>query len=126
MIVFVALMATVITFGQKAEVLYFKANLACCQARACNELEKEVKDAIEAGFPGGDVLFRVIKLADKENAELVSKYNAKSQTLVVVAKPEKQPEKSEDISDLLRRFQRNRDKGNFEKEISTKIKELIT
>ena len=39
------------------EVLYFKAQLSCCQARACNTLENDIKTLIAANFDTSKVTF---------------------------------------------------------------------
>ena len=47
-------MATMASAKEKKntiEVLYFKANLACCKAKACNTLEGKVKELEEANMP---------------------------------------------------------------------------
>ena len=63
----------------KIEIFYFKANLSCCKARACNALEADVKSVIEKHFPKENISFKVIKLEDEANKALIEKYNAKSQ-----------------------------------------------
>ena len=67
---------------KSVEVLYFKANLACCKAKACNALEGNIKSIIDKNYPNGNVNFKVVKLADEANKELVDKYKAQSQTVV--------------------------------------------
>jgi hypothetical protein len=78
------------------EVLYFKANLACCKARACNALEGDIQAIITKNFTDGSVVFRQIKLADTTNKALIDKYNAKSQTVVIV-KGKKKKEIRKDV-----------------------------
>jgi hypothetical protein len=75
--------------AQKAEFLYFKANLPCCPAKSCNALEGDLKTLIETNYPKGDVVFKTIMIADEANKELVEQYNAKSQTCVLVVKNKK-------------------------------------
>lgn len=115
-------MATVGVMAQTAQVLYFKANLACCQAKACAALEKDVQTVVDKNFSSNKVTFTEVKLADAANKELVEKHNAKSQTVVLVVKKKKK-EKVIDLSDIVRRFQRNGDKDQFEKELVARIKE---
>lgn len=119
-----ALFAAVDGIAQKAEVLYFKANLACCQARSCSTLESDVKAAVEKSFTNGDVSFKVLKLADEANKELVEKYHAKSQTVVVVATKRKK-ETSVDISDIVRDYSRNRNKDLLEQNLIAKVNECM-
>ena len=103
------------------EVLYFKAQLSCCQARACNTLENDIKTLIAANFDTSKVTFTEVLLADEKNKALVEQYKAKSQTVVVVNAKKK---KTMDISDLVRTYLRNGDKATFEKELIQKIKNL--
>lgn len=103
------------------EVLYFKAQLSCCQARACNTLENDIKTLIAANFDTSKVTFTEVLLADEKNKALVEQYKAKSQTVVVVNAKKK---KTMDVSDLVRTYLRNGDKATFEKELIQKIKNL--
>lgn len=110
--------------GKTVEILYFKANLACCKAKACNALEGEVKGIIEKNYPEGNVQFKEIKLADEANKALVEKYSAQSQTVVIVIKKKKK-EKSTDISDVVANYAKTSDKENFETELKAKIDSCI-
>jgi hypothetical protein len=103
------------------EVLYFKAQLSCCQARACNTLENDIKTLIAANFDTSKVTFTEVLLADAKNKALVEQYKAKSQTVVVVNAKKK---KTIDVSDLVRTYLRNGDKATFEKELIQKINTL--
>lgn len=117
-------MLSVTLFGQKAEVLYFKANLACCHARACHALERDVKSTIEKNFTSKEVAFRQVKLNDEKNKELVEKHNARSQTVVIVVK-KRRKETVVDLSDIVRRYARSRNRAELEKELVAKIKEAL-
>jgi hypothetical protein len=131
-ILFILLLAiiagTATTFAQQKkggiEVLYFKANLACCKARACNTLESQVKGIIEKNWADGSVTFRQVKLSDTLNNELIKKYNAQSQTLVIV-KTKKKKATSVDASSILQEFARNNDAAAFEKNLIGKVNEVI-
>ena len=116
------------TFAQQkksgAEVLYFKANLACCKGRACNTLEAKVKEIIEKNWTDGNVKFRQVKLTDTTNNVLIKRYNAQSQTLVIVV-IKKKKETSIDISAILRLYASSNDAIQFEKELTEKIREAI-
>lgn len=107
-------------FGQKANVFYFKADLSCCQARACDQLQSDVKSIVEKHFSSEEVVFQKIKLDSKSNKSLVKKYDAKSQTVVVVNN-----DKSMDISDLVATYQRSRSKKEAEQKIVDKIKSML-
>lgn len=106
------------------EVLYFKANLACCKARACNALEGKVKEIVDKNWTDGNVSFRQVKLSDSTNAGLVKKYNAQSQTLILV-KTNKKKEAFLDISAILQEYAKTNDAQKFETEFTTKINEFI-
>ena len=103
------------------EVLYFKAQLSCCQARACNTLENDIKTLIAANFDSSKVTFTEVLLDDAKNKALVEQYKAKSQTVVVVNAKKK---KTIDVSDLVRTYLRNGDKATFKKELIQKINTL--
>lgn len=120
-IMLIAFMAIASTgFGQKAKVIYFKANLSCCQARACDQLESSIKSIVEKHFTSDEVGFHEVKLANKNNKSLVKKYNAKSQTVAVVNNDE-----TLDISDLVATYQRSRSKKEAEQKIVDKIKSML-
>jgi len=106
------------------EVLYFKANLACCKAKACNALEAKVKEIVEKNWADGSVTFRQVKLSDTTNKELISKYNAQSQTLILV-KSGKKKSTSADVSGILQDYAKTNDAQKFETELTAKINELI-
>jgi type 1 fimbria pilin len=106
------------------EVLYFKANLACCKARACNALEVKVKEIVEKNWTDGSVTFRQVKLSDLTNAELIKKYSAQSQTLVLV-KSGKKKETSLDISMMLQAYAKTNDAQKFENEFTARVNEFI-
>ena len=119
---------TATTFAQQkkgsSEVLYFKANLACCKAKACNALEANVKSIIEKNWADGSVTFRQVKLSDTTNNELIKRYNAQSQTLILVV-TKKTTEFSTDLSAILRFFVSTNDTAKFEKELINNINEAI-
>lgn len=106
------------------EILYFKANLACCKARACNSLQTDVESVLKTYFENEKINFKVIRLSDPANDELVKKYNAKSQTVVIVNKKGNN-EHSEDISSLVQQYARDNDKSKFEENMKNKIKETL-
>jgi hypothetical protein len=108
--------------AQKAEVLYFKANLACCKAKACDALEKDVKAIVEKNFTKEKVVFTEVRLSDEANKALVEKHNAKSQTVVMVVKKRKS-EKVIDLTELVQQYSRSIDKDAVEKEFVAKINE---
>ncbi|MDD4234683.1 MAG: hypothetical protein PHF99_01575 [Bacteroidales bacterium] len=106
------------------EVLYFKASLSCCQARACNQLEADVKKLINENFNDKDIAFKEIKLDEEANKALVEQYDAKSQTVVLVS-TKRGKSKSLDISDIVRDYARTNNYDAFSKAMSEKIENLL-
>lgn len=103
-------------FAQKSStcvVMYFKADLACCKARACAALENDVKAIVEKNFTDGNVIFKEIKISDPENAPLVEKYNAQSQTVIIVT-GKKKKFTSVDATNLVKDYVKSQDKASFE------------
>ena len=124
LIAFMAFASTGIAQQNNAEVLFFKAELSCCKARACEQLEKDIKSIVEENFSDNELVFRSVKLADNENKALVDKYNAKNQSVVVVTDKSGE-EKFIDISDLVARYQKNQNKESVKNEIVKKIKTIL-
>lgn len=122
----IAIFSGIMLFAQSKkstiEVLYFKANLACCKAKACNILESDIQNIITKNYPNGKVKFTEVKLVDASNKDLVAKYNAKSQTVIIVKKTKKK-ETFVDVSDLVQKYVQSQDKTTFEKELLAKINE---
>jgi len=110
--------------GTTVEVLYFKADLKCCQAATCNAISGKMQTIIEEAYPDGNVTFTIVKIADEANSELVEKYDAKSQTVVVVKK-RKAKESSVDISDIVNEYYTSKDEEKFKTNVLTKIDDLI-
>jgi hypothetical protein len=111
-----ALLLSVAAFSQKgttAVLMYFKADLACCKARACGAIENEVKAIVENNFPNGNVVFKQVKISDPENASLVEQYKAQSQTVILVVKKKKKINSAEATS-LIKEYQQKGDKVAFE------------
>ncbi|MCK9613457.1 MAG: hypothetical protein M0R16_11300 [Bacteroidales bacterium] len=108
----------------KAEVLYFKANLACCKARACNALEADIKGIVEKNYPTGNVVFKEVKIADESNKALIEKYQATSQTVIIVKKKKKK-EISINVTDIVKSYLLDQKKENLEKELIAKIDGFI-
>ncbi len=115
-------------FGQSnktsTEVLYFKANLCKCKAGACNALQADVDSVIVKYFQKENIEFKVIKLADEANKELVSRFNAKSQTVVIISKKKKK-ENVIDASAIVADYSKTKDKVRFEAEMRKKISESL-
>lgn len=122
----IAILLSLSSFAQKksVQVLYFKANLGCCMAKSCNALEADVQKVITTNFPKGNVIFTEVKLVEPTNEALVKKYQAKSQTVVLV-KGKAGKETSLDVSSITREYVRTQDYPAFEKALVTKIKEFL-
>lgn len=108
---------------ESIEVLYFKANLSCCKAKACNAIEGDIKAMVEKNYPEGNVVFREVKLDDAANKELVEKYKAESMTVIVVRKKKKK-EYSENITADVKNYMQTQNKEAFEKELLAKVSGL--
>lgn len=115
-------------FGQSnkksTEVLYFKANLCRCKAGACNALQADVDSVLIKYFQDENIQFKVIKLADQTNKDLILKYNAKSQTVVIVS-TKRNKENAIDVSDIVANYSKSKDKVKFETEMKDKINEIL-
>ncbi|HOS15871.1 MAG TPA: hypothetical protein PKX15_02490 [Bacteroidales bacterium] len=107
--------------SKKMEVLYFKANLSCCQARTCQNLENVTKEIITNNFPANEVVFKTVALTDEANKKLVDTYNAKSQTLIILNNKKK---KFVNLSASLAKYARDNDKVSYEKDLLSNIKAL--
>ncbi len=105
-------------------VLYFKANLSCCKAKTCNQLEADIQDMITKNYPKGNVIFKEIKLNEPSNKDLIDKYNAKSQTVIIVKKSNKK-KNFIDVSDMVQKYMISQDKTGFEKDFTAKINEFL-
>ncbi len=112
------------TNGKKVEVLYFKANLACCKARACNALQSDVESVLKTHFSGNNIEFKVIKLSDESNKDIVDKFNAKSQTVIILTKTGNK-ESFIDVSDIVKEYSRRNEKEKFIEDMKNKIQEAI-
>lgn len=109
---------------ENIEVLYFKANLACCKARACNALQTDVDSVVQKYFAKENIEFKVILLADEANKQLIEKYKAVSQTVVIVKK-KGEKETVTDVSFIIKEYAMSRNKEKFENELKDKISESI-
>jgi hypothetical protein len=110
--------------SKKVEVLYFKANLACCKAKACNALEGDIKAIVEKNYTDGSVVFTEVRIADESNQDLVAKYDAQSQTVIIRYKKGKK-EKSVDVTEKVRKYAMDQDKTTLEKELLAIIDDLL-
>ncbi len=109
--------------AQKGQLLYFKANLPCCQAAACDALQNEVQSIIDKNFKKTEVILKVVSLDAESNNALVDKHKAKSQTLVLVLKDKRKA--PIDLSDILRAYLRNNDKAQLQTAIVARIKQHL-
>ena len=115
------------TFGKSkgnVEVLYFKANLCPCKARVCNILQTDVDSVLKKNFAKENIQFKVILLADEANKELVAKFKAESQTVVIV-KTKGKKETTTDLSAIVKEYAMKQNKEKFETELKEKISESL-
>jgi len=127
-LVLAVLVSSFSAFSQKkgvtVEVLYFKATLSCCQGAACNALEGKIKTLVEENYQDQKVVFKEIKIADESNNQLVDKYSAKSQTVVIVKK-RKAKETFVDVSDIVSAYNTSKDEETFNNNFKAKMDEII-
>lgn len=121
-----SLLTMSVAFGQKnaTEVLYFKAQLACCKARACTALQTDVDSVLIKYFSKEKIALRVVALADEANKALIDKYNAQSQTVILV-RTIKKKEFATDLTPIVQAYKQSNDKAKFEQEMKAKIEEVI-
>jgi hypothetical protein len=119
LIIAIALIASISTIAQKTEVLYFKAQLGCCMARSCDALQNDIKLMVTENFKTSDVIFKEVRITDTANANLVKKYNARSQTVVIVNTSKE--DSFQDISQNVRTYLRTSNKEEFQKELIANI-----
>lgn len=109
----------------KVEVLYFKANLACCKAKSCNVLENDIKAIIVKNYPDSNsVTFKEIKLVDEANKALIEKHKAESQSVIIVKKKKKK-ETVIDVTDIIKAYIKDQNKLSLELQLVSKINEPI-
>lgn len=125
----VAMISVITIFAQskngKVEVLYFKANLACCKAKSCNALENDIKTIIVKNYPDSNsVTFKEIKIVDETNKALIEKYKAESQTVIIIKKKKKK-ETSIDVTDIVKAYIKDQNKVSLEQQLVSKINEPI-
>lgn len=107
--------------SQNVEVLYFRADLGCCQARACQFFSGQVKEAVEQNYDNNKVAFRVVRISNPDNSDLVQEHNARSMSLVVVNTANG---KSEDVSEAMAEYRRNRDMDKLEEALINAINQV--
>jgi len=122
---FVSLLTGATIFAQNNnssfEVLYFKANLSCCQAQSCNALGTDVKTIVEQSF-ADNVIFKEVKLA--ENNQLKEKFSAGSQTLILVKYTKGVEKEWVNVSDILKQYSIDRNKDKFKEKLTAKVNSL--
>ena len=116
----VAILCGTYAKAQKAEVLFFKGELSCCAAKACNAVEADVKDLVLAKYADGTVVFKTVLISDQANAELVKKHSAKNQTVVIVGNA-----KNEDLTSIVATYSRDKNKTALENGLVEKVNKII-
>lgn len=128
-IITLLLLFSLSSFAQKKSnsvvVLYFKAELACCKARACNQLEADVNKVIKQNFENKKVTFKEIKLNDAANQAVIDLYNAKSQTVILVATNKKNKTTSVDVSAIIAEYATNNNFESFSEKLTEEINKLL-
>ncbi|MBN2890244.1 MAG: hypothetical protein JXL97_00115 [Bacteroidales bacterium] len=128
LILFVSIIASSSIFAQKSkktvEVLYFKANLTCCQAKACNTIEADIKKIIEDNYDE-NVTFKQVKLDDEANKPLIERFNAKSQTVVLVKYFRTKEKATVDVSEIVKQYAYDKKVEDFSKKFTEQINILL-
>lgn len=109
---------------KQVEVLYFKAKQCACRTRVCNALENQVKLIIEKNFADENIIFKRVWLNNKENTALIEKYQAKSQTVVLV-KTKRKKEWSTDLTGLVKNLTIMGEREKAETDLINKIAENL-
>jgi hypothetical protein len=123
--IFSFLAITTMTFAQtkkqtKAEVLFFKADLSCCMKKSCDAFATKVEQIIKKNYPEGNVIYKEVRLSAKENEELVKKYNAVNETVIVVVTRRKKVIEL-DVTDMVAEYKKTDDADKFEKDFTAII-----
>lgn len=124
MAVFALALSAICQKKTSIEVLYFKAPLPCCKARACSALQGDVDSVVVKYFSKENAVFKSLSLADTANNKLAEKYKAAPQTVVIV-KRKKKKETSRDLTPILQTYKANWDKAAFEREMKQAISEFL-
>lgn len=126
-ILFISSLFLLFNFAAQAQngikILYFKANLSCCQATSCNSLQKDIETAVKENFDKS-VTFQVVKIEDQNNKELVKAYNAKSQTVIIEKYRKNKLKEYTDISKAAKQFGYDKNKTAFTQTLKTEIDKL--
>lgn len=110
--------------NKSVEVLYFKAKQCACKSMTCNALEDQIKALIEKDFSGEIIEFKRVWLNEKENEALIAKYNAESQTVVMVT-TKKNKETVTDLTEVVHKFSLDRNQEEFENGMKSMIAENL-
>ena len=125
LVAFLTISGTALGKSKKnVEVLYFKANLCPCKARVCNALQTDVDNVLKTYFEKENIQFKVIPLADEANKEIIAKYKAESQTVVIV-KTKGKKETATNVSAIVKDYAMKQIKEKFETELKEKISESL-
>lgn len=122
--VFISISAFAQTPKKSVEVLYFKADLACCRARACNALQADIDAVLTKYFAEQNILFKAIRIADPANQELVTQYNAKAQSVLII-KTNRKKQTAIDLTSIVHQYSIDHDKAMFEDQLKAKINEIL-
>lgn len=114
-------------YGQKknsTEVLYFKTPLACCKARSCNVLQADIDSIVVKYFKDEKIQFKVVMINDDTNKELVEKFKAESQTVIMVQTKRKK-EFVTDLTPIVVAYKSSYDREKFETDMKNTIKSSL-
>mgnify|MGYP005840671329 CR=1 FL=1 len=108
----------------KVEVLFFKADLSCCMKRACDQLYSDIQNVIKETYPQGNVILKEIKISDPQNKQLVDKYKAINETVIVVANKKKKIFEN-NVTQIVANYKKTKNTNNFKKEFCEIINKYL-
>lgn len=108
----------------KAEILFFKADLSCCMKKACDQIYSDIEKVIKETYTKGNVVLKEVKLSDTQNKNLVEKYKAANETVIMVVIKKKKT-KEVDLTQLVANYKKTKDLETFKKEFCNTINQNL-
>lgn len=116
-----------IVFAQKntkVEILFFKADLSCCMKKACEQLFTDIEKVVKESYPKGNVTLKEVKLSDPQNKQLVEKYKAVNETVIIVVTKKKKIFEA-NATQIVANYKRSKDYETFKKEFCAAINKYM-
>jgi hypothetical protein len=106
------------------KVLYFKAELSCCMAAACNTMQTDIANIVSEKFDD-NVQYELVSIANEANSQLVSKYNAISQTVVLEKYQNNVLVDFTDITRTVKQYAFDKNKEKFTEALQKEVDNLL-